>query len=134
ATVPPEVIEIVGIGGDVRSIDVAQDLAAFQLYQPAAQDPHAAFVVGVRSAGVTPGSLSSAVGAGIADPDPAPTVRALMPVTARMQEVTSQMRLVQQLLSAFAVLGLLLASLGIYGAMTRMVAQRTSEIGLRMAL
>jgi ABC-type antimicrobial peptide transport system permease subunit len=44
------------------------------------------------------------------------------------------MSLVTRLLIAFALLGLLLASLGIYAAMTRMVAQRTDEIGLRMAL
>ena len=59
--------------------------------------------------------------------DPDLTVRGLMPVTARMEEVTSQMPLMQPPLLAFAVLGLLLASLGIYGAMARMVAHRTSE-------
>ncbi len=51
-----------------------------------------------------------------------------------MEEVTSQMRLCQQLLTAFAALGVLLAGVGIYGAMARMVAQRTNEIGLRLAL
>ena len=91
-------------------------------------------MIAVRTAGVAAGSVSASIGTVIAELDPEVTTRALMPVTTRMEEVTSQMRLFQQLLVAFAVLGLLLASLGIYGAMTRMVAQRTSEIGLRMAL
>ena len=127
-------MEVVGIVADVRSINVAQPPVAFQVYQPTAQDPRHSFVIAVRTAGVVPGAVSASVGTAIAALDPGLTVRALMPMTARMEEVTSQMRLCQQLLVGFAVLGLLLASLGIYGAMTRMVAQRTGEIGVRMAL
>jgi predicted permease len=130
----PAWMEIVGIVADVRSIDVAQEAASFQLYLPIAQGPLPNFMIAVRTAGVAAGSVSASIGAAIASLDPEVTTRALMPVTARMEEVTSQMRLMQQLLLAFAALGLLLASLGIYGAMTRMVAQRTNEIGLRMAL
>jgi putative ABC transport system permease protein len=130
----PAWMEIVGVVADVRSIDVAQEPANFQLYQPIAQDPPTRFMVAVRTTGVAAGPISAAIGSAIAELDPDLTVRGLMPVTSRMEEVTSQMQMCQQLLVAFALLGLLLACLGIYGAMTRMVAQRTGEIGLRMAL
>ncbi len=92
------------------------------------------FVLAVRAAGPGASSIAGTLGTAISALDPDLTVRALMPVTARMEEVTSQMRLCQQLLTAFAVLGVLLAGVGIYGAMARMVAQRTNEIGLRLAL
>jgi len=111
---------------------VESDLA--ELYQPAAQDPHADFVLAVRAAGPGATGIAGTLGTAISALDRDLTVRALMPVTARMEEVTSQMRLCQQLLTAFAALGVLLAGVGIYGAMARMVAQRTNEIGLRLAL
>jgi predicted permease len=127
-------MEIVGVVGDVRSIDVAQPPASYQLYQPAAQDPHSDFTLAVRVSGPGASGIAGTLGTAIASVDPNLTVRALMPVTARMAEVTSQMHLCVQLLLAFAVLGVVLAGVGIYGAMARMVAQRTNEIGLRLAL
>ena len=109
-----------------------------KLYQPAAQDN----ILNLRllSSPCAPRALAQAVspelsGTAISALDPDLTVRALMPVTARMEEVTSQMRLCQQSPpTAFAVLCFLLAGVGIYEAMARMVAQRTNEIGLRLAL
>ena len=88
----------------------------------------------MRTSGPGANSIAGTLGTAISALDPDLTVRALMPVTARMEEVTSQMRLCQQLLTAFAALGVVLAGVGIYGAMARMVAQRTNEIGLRLAL
>jgi predicted permease len=127
-------MEIVGVVADVRPIDVATPPVPYQLYQPVSQDPRRQNVLALRLSDHAGPSILPAVSAAIAEIDPALSVRRLMTARDRMREVTSSVSLVLRLLGGFAVLGVLLAALGIYGAMTRMVAQRTSEIGLRIAL
>ena len=102
-------MEVVGVVADVRSIDVAQaQLSSFQLYKPAAQDPAPRRLHGcerqdrwpvsrrIGQCGDRGGGRRSRSGfdrGALAD----------MSVTATVQEVTSQMALMQQLLMAFAV-------------------------------
>ncbi len=127
-------MEVVGVVADVRSIDLAQEPAPYQLYQPAAQDPRRNVVLSVRLDGGPSAATVGALRAAIAELDEALVLRRLMTASDALRDVTTSMSLMTRLLLAFAGLGLLLAALGIYGSMTRMVAQRTDEIGLRMAL
>lgn len=126
--------EIVGVVSDVRSISPDPLPVTFQVYQPIAQEPQARHEIAVRTSGVAPAALIDGIRAVIAELDPDLPVRDLNSANARIDRYNYQLGVLRDVLSLFALLGLGLASIGIYGVIARLMAQRTGEFGIRLAL
>jgi predicted permease len=130
----PQWGEIVGIAADVKSILPDPGPVTLQLYQPMAQDPRPYNEIAVRTTGVAPSTLVQSVKEVMTKLDPDLPVRQLQPADKTIDRANNQTAMLRDILSAFAVLGLGLASLGIYGVIARTMAQRTGEFAIRFAL
>jgi putative ABC transport system permease protein len=125
---------IVGVVGDVRHHGLDRPVGP-QVYVPQAQWAWAETLMTlvVRTAG-EPVTLAGAVRGAAREVDPAQPVTDVRTYPDVVATTTSTRRFVTGALGVFAALTLLLALVGLYGALSVTVAQRQLEIGIRLAL
>jgi predicted permease len=127
-------VEVVGVVQNGKYINVGEAPRG-AIFRPVAQTSPVSATAAIRTSG-SPIDLSRAVRQALAEADPEVAVYDVRPMTEHLDNGNAffPFRLAAFMTALFGSMGVLLASIGLYGMIAYHVGQKTQEIGVRMAL
>jgi predicted permease len=126
-------IEIVGVVGDTK-YESMRDEVPYEVYLPYNQQNYVNSMTAYVRSAADPAGLVSTLRKVVGELDPDVPIYRMRTLDRQVENSLITERLLATLSGAFGLLATLLAAMGLYGVMAFMVARRTREIGIRMAL